>query len=212
MLLGRGVELFLPQRLKVPDRPEDGSHVRNGVDDVSGPRLTFRPDHRRALRDAPQRLPEVRRAADEWDGERPLVDVILDVRRRQDLRLVDVVDLERLQDLRLCEVADPALRHHRDRHNLLDLADLLRVRHARDASVASDVSRDSLECHDRACACLLGDARLLGVDDVHDHAALEHLCKACLDSRGAVLGHARSLARMSRAGMCVTLHLACGRT
>ena len=48
---------------------------------------------------------------------------------------------------------------------------------------------------------VLGDHGLLGVDDVHDDAALEHLGEAALDAHGAgfshaaVLGHGRSVAR-----------------
>ena len=60
-------------------RAEDGAHVRDRVDDVAGAGLALRADHRRALGDAPQRLAEVRRTADERDGELPLVDVVLDV-------------------------------------------------------------------------------------------------------------------------------------
>ena len=101
---------------------------------------------------------------------------------RQHLGLVDVVDLERLQDLRLGEVADPALGHHRDAHRLLDLADHPRVGHARDAALRADVGRDALERHHRDGPGLLGDPRLLGVDDVHDHAALEHLGEPALDA------------------------------
>ena len=56
--------------------------------------------------------------------ERPLVDVVRLVGRREHLGLVDVVDLERLEHLGLDEVADARLGHHGDRHGLLDLADL----------------------------------------------------------------------------------------
>ena len=176
------------------DRAEDGAHVRDRVDDVAGAGLALRPDHRGAFRDATQRFAEIRRAADERHGERPLVDVVLEIGGREDLGLVDVVDLERLEDLRLGEVPDPALRHHRDRDRLLDLLDLLGVAHARDAAVAPDVSGHALERHDRTRAGVLRDARLLGVDDVHDDAALQHLGEACLDSQRPVLGHGRSLA------------------
>ena len=156
-LLRLGVELLLAQRLEPADAAEDRAHVRDGVDDVAGARLALRADHRRALRDPPERLAEVRAAADERDGELPLVHVVLEVGRRQHLGLVDVVDLERLEDLRLDEVADPALRHHRDRHRLLDLADLVRVAHARDPALRADVGRDALERHHRDGARLLGD-------------------------------------------------------
>ena len=136
-----------------------------------------------------QRLAQVAAAADERDGELPLVDVVLLVGRRQHLALVDVVDLERLEDLRLDEVADPRLRHHRDRHGLLDLDDLVRVGHARDAALGADVGRDALERHHRDRAGVLGDPRLLGVGDVHDHPALEHLGEAALDAHRPDLGH-----------------------
>ena len=190
VLLRGGVQLVLAQRLERADRAEHRAHVRHRVDDVSRARLALRPDHRRTLGDAAKRLAEVRRAADERHGERPLVDVVLDIGRRQDLGLVDVVDLERLEDLRLGEVADPALRHDRDRDRLLDLLDLLGIAHPRDAAVAADVRGNALERHDRARTCVLGDARLLGVDDVHDDAALQHLGEPRLDPQRPVLGHA----------------------
>ena len=108
---------------------------------------------------------------------------------RQDLGLVDVVDLERLEHLRLGEVADARLGHHRDRHGLLDAADQQRVGHARDAAVAADVGGDALERHDGRGAGVLGDLRLLGVDDVHDHAALQHLGQAGLDTERRFVAH-----------------------
>ena len=51
-------------------------------------------------------------------------------------------------------------------------------------------------------ACVLGDLRLLGVDDVHDDAALEHLGEAGLDPQRAVLGHLSSLAARSYPEPC----------
>ena len=99
-------------------------------------------------------------------------------------RLVDVVDAERLEHLRLGEVADPALRHHRDRDRGLDALDHRRVAHAGDAAVAADVGGDPLERHHRDRAGVLGDLGLLGVDDVHDHAAAQHLREAPLDAGG----------------------------
>ena len=100
---------------------------------------------------------------------------MLDVGRGQHFRFVDVVDLELLQDLRLGEVADAALGHDRNRDRLLNLADPLRIRHARDAAVAANVRGDALERHDRAGAGFFGDPGLIRVDDVHDHAAFQHL-------------------------------------
>ena len=169
--------------------PEDRAHVADGVDDVAGAGLALRADHRRALADPSKRLAQVSAAADERDAEGPLVDVVLFVGRGEHLALVDVVDLERLEDLRLDEVADPRLGHHRDGHGLLDLADLGRVGHAGDAAFRADVGGHALERHHGDGPRLFGDRRLLGVRDVHDHAALEHLGEAALDSHGAELCH-----------------------
>ena len=113
--------------------------------------------------------------------EGPLVDVVRLVGRGQHLGLVDVVDAERLEDLGLDEVADAGLGHHRDGHGRLDALDHLRVAHAGHAAVAADVGRHPLERHDGDRAGVLGDLGLLGRDDVHDDAALQHLGQAALD-------------------------------
>ena len=80
-LLRRGVQLLVAQRLQPADLAEDRAHVGDRVDDVARAGLALRADHRRALGDAPQRLAEVRRAADERDREGLLVDVVLRRRR-----------------------------------------------------------------------------------------------------------------------------------
>jgi hypothetical protein len=113
------------------------------------------------------------------------------VGRREDLGLVDVVDLQGLQHLRLGEVADARLGHDGDRHGLLDALDHGRVAHPRHPAVAADVGRHALEGHDGGGAGVLGDLRLLGVDDVHDDAALEHLGQPGLDPECCLVTHIR---------------------
>jgi hypothetical protein len=49
----------------------------------------------------------------------------------------------------------------------------------------------ALERHHGDGAGRLGDLRLVGVDDVHDHPALEHLGEAALDAHRPVFGHRR---------------------
>ena len=153
-----------------------------GVGDVAGAGLALRADHGRALVDAAQGLTEVGRAADEGDGELPLVDVVGVVGRGQDLGLVDVVDAEGLQDLGLDEVADAGLGHDRDGDRRDDAVDHVGVAHAGHAALGADVGGDALQRHDGDGAGILGDPGLLGGDDVHDDAALEHLGHAALDA------------------------------
>ena len=194
-LLGGGRQLVGLERRQPADLARDRAQVADRLDDVAGAGLALGADHRRALADPAQRLAEVGRAAHERHLERPLVDVVGLVGGRQHLGLVDVVDLERLEHLRLGEVADPRLRHHRDRDRLLDALDHLRVGHPRDAAVAADVGGHALERHHRAGAGVLGDLRLLGRDDVHDHAALEHLGQTGLDREGRLVARGVAVAR-----------------
>ena len=113
-----------------------------------------------------------------------LVDVVALVGRGEDLGLVDVVDAERLEDLRLDEVADARLGHDRDRHRVHDPGDHLGVGHAGDAAGLADVGGHALERHHGDGAGVLGDLGLVGRDDVHDDAALEHLGEALLGRPG----------------------------
>ena len=61
------------------------------------------------------------------------------------------------------------------RHRIHDLANDPRRSHTRHATFLADIGGHALERHHRAGPGLLGDARLLGVGHVHDHAAFEHL-------------------------------------
>ena len=55
----------------------------------------------------------------------------------------------------------------------------------RDAAIPANVRGHSLQRHDGYGARVLGDLRLLSVDDVHDDAALEHLRQPALDTHAA---------------------------
>ena len=159
----------------------DRAHVSSRFDDVPGSGLTLRADHGRPFPDPSQRLTEVRGSAHERHRVVPLVHVVALVCGGQDLGLVDVIDAERLQHLSLDEVADPTLGHDRDGDCVHDLADLVGVGHAHHAALGPDIGGDPLERHDRDRARILRDLRLSGRRDVHDHAALQHLCESTLD-------------------------------
>ena len=151
--------------------------MAHGLDHVTGARLALRADHGRALLDATQRLAEILRAAHERHVEFTLVDVVDVVGGGEHLRLVDVVDLDGLQNACLGNVADTHLRHHRNRHGLLNALDHRRVAHTAYATGGADVGWNALQCHDGACTCVFGNACLFGRGHIHDHTALEHLCQ-----------------------------------
>ncbi len=168
------------------DLREDGARVADCLDHIARACIALEPDHGRALGDAAERLAEVLCAAHERDAEGALVNVVRLVRRRQHLRLVDAVDVERLEDLGLVEVTDAALGHDRDGARAHHVKDHGGVGRARDAAVGLDVRWDALQRHDRHRARRLGDARLLTVDDVHDHASLLEDSEGALSGRAAV--------------------------
>ncbi|EHM25040.1 hypothetical protein SPW_6547 [Streptomyces sp. W007] len=193
-VLGGGVQLVVVEAAQPGDLVLDLTQVADGLDDVAGTGLALRADHGRALGDAAQGLAQVGGAADEGGGERELVAVVDLVGRGEDLGLVDVVDTEGLEHLGLDEVADAGLGHDGDGDGPDDLLDHVGVGHPGHAAVLADVGRDPLQGHDGHGARVLGDLRLFGVDDVHDHAALELLGHAALDAGGAgggVLGGLR---------------------
>src|SRR5947207_251657 len=101
----------------------DRADVCHRLDDVPCARLALAADHRRALVDPAQCFTELARAAHEGNFEGVLVDVKLQIGRRQHLALVDVVDADRFQDLRFYEVADARLGHDRDRDRVHDRVD-----------------------------------------------------------------------------------------
>ena len=183
-LLGGHEQLVLAHPLQTADLAVHVAQLADGLDDVAGPGLALRAHHRGALVDAAERLAEVPTAAHERHLERVLVDVVGLVGRGQDLGLVDVVDAERLEHLRLDEVADACLGHDRDRHGVHDPGDHLGVGHARDAAGLADVGWHALERHHRDGAGVFGDLGLVGRDDVHDDAALEHLGETLLGRPG----------------------------
>src|SRR5688572_14755051 len=98
--------------------------------------------------------------------------------------LVDVVDTDGLEDLRLDEVADARLGHDGDSNRVADLLDEVDAAHARHTARGADIARDALERHDGDGPRLFGDLGVLGGDDVHDHAALEHLRQTGLHRPG----------------------------
>src|SRR5918992_3602411 len=176
--------LLVFQRAKAAYAADYLAHVPHGLDHVACAGLALGPDHSRPLTDAPQRLSEVGGTANERHFEGGLVYVVLLVGWGQDLGFVYVVHFEGLQDLGLHEVPYTCLRHYGDGDGLLDLLNLLGVAHARNPTVGPYVSGHPLQRHDGHSPRLLGDPGLLGVDDVHDDPALEHLGHPALDPEG----------------------------
>jgi hypothetical protein len=172
MLLGCKVQLLLSQHGQCLHLPHNLPHVLHGVHHVAGTGLSFGADHRRAFRDAAQRLAEVTSPADKGCFEGVLVNVVRLVGGGEHFRLVDEIDAELLQNLRLGKVADAGLGHHRDRDRFDDPLDELRIGHAGNAAFGADHRRNTLQRHDRHSTGLLGNLRLLDVHHVHDDAAL----------------------------------------
>ena len=171
VLFGFGVEFFFAEDGEDFHLLHDLADVLDGVDYVAGAGLALGADHGRAFGDAAQGFSEIARAADEWDVEGVLVDMVSFVGGREHFGFVDVVDAEFLQNLRFGKMSDAALGHDRDGHGGHDLANLFRRGHARNAAFGADLRGDALEGHDGDGSGFFGDGGLLGVGDVHDDAA-----------------------------------------
>ena len=172
------------------------------VDDISGASFALGADHGRAFGNTAERFAQVAGTADERHAEGVLVDVMGLVGRGEDLGFVDVVNAQLLQDLRLGKVPDAALGHHGNGDRVHDFANLLRRGHAGDAAFGPDLRGHALQRHDRHGSRLLGDGGLLGIGDVHDDAALQHLGKPGLQAQAisVVLRHDALLFRSRAQG------------
>ena len=177
-----GVEFLIAEDGERLHLRGDGAHVLDGVDDVAGAGLALGADHGCAFGDAAEGFAEVFCAADEGRVEGVLVDVVEFVGGGEDFGLVDEVDREGFENLGFDEVADAGLGHDGDADGLLDGFDHAGMRHAGHAALCADHGGNAFERHDGDCAGLLGDDGLVDVHDVHDDAALEHLCEAGLQA------------------------------
>ena len=101
VLFGFGVEFFFAEDGEDVHLLHDLADVLDGVDDVAGTGFTLGADHGGAFGDAAQGFSEIARAADEWDLEGVLVDVVGFVGGSEDFGFVDVVDAEFLQEFGL---------------------------------------------------------------------------------------------------------------
>ena len=200
-LLGFGHQLFLAEHRELLHLFLDGAHVPHGFDDVARAGFALGADHGRAFGDAPQRFAQIARAAHERHLEVALVDVVLFVGGREHFALVDVVDAQRFENARFHEVADARLGHHRNADGLHDLADLADRRHARHAAFFADVGRARAPAPSRRVApAFSAITRLLGVGDVHDDAALQHLGQADFHAKCVVQIHIDSPSFQTMAG------------
>ncbi len=101
VLFGFGVEFFFAEDGEDFHLLHDLPNVLDGVDNVAGAGLTFGANHGCAFGDAPQSLAKITRAADEWNLEGVLIDVVSFVGRREHFGFVDVIDAELLQEFAL---------------------------------------------------------------------------------------------------------------
>lgn len=110
-----------------------------------------------------------------------------------------LIDGKRGTNLAFDKVADTSFGHDRDGDCGHDIFDHGGIGHASNTTFDSDIGGDSLEGHDGCCTGFFSDAglysismhylrrerkeetHLLGIDDVHDNAAFQHLSQTSLD-------------------------------
>src|SRR3954447_5752448 len=80
-------------------------------------------------------------------------------------------------------MADAYLRHHGDGHRGHDVPDDPDLGHSSNSAFLANVRWNPLQCHHGGGARVFCNDSLLGVDDVHDHAALKHLGQSDLQPK-----------------------------
>ncbi len=76
-----------------------------------------------------------------------------------------------------------AFRHDGDAHRFHNFEDHRGVAHPCHAAIFANIGGDALKGHHRAGAGILGNFRLVRVDHIHNHPALEHLCQAAIQHK-----------------------------
>jgi hypothetical protein len=160
------------------DFAEDGAHVANRLDDVTGTGFAFGADHCGPLCATAEGFSKVAGSADEGDSEGVLVDVVGVVGGGENFAFVNEVNFEGFEDLGFDEMTDAALGHDGDGHCFFDAEDHFRVGHAGNSAIFADVGGDSFESHDGDGSGIFGDSGLFGVDNIHDDATFEHFSEA----------------------------------
>ena len=188
--LGIAVQFIGVHAADAADFAADGAGVADGFDDVAGAGFAFGTHHGGAFADAAQSLAKIAASADKGNVKLPFVDVMLFVGWRQDLALVDIIDSQGLQYLRFDKVSDAGFGHDGNGDSLDNSFNHVGVAHAGDAALNANIGRHALKRHHGSRAGLFGDLRLRWGDDIHNHAALEHLRQTALDLVGAFFGAA----------------------
>lgn len=154
-----------------------GAHVAHGLHNVARAGFALGANHGCAFLDTAQRFAKVARTAYERHLELRLVNVERIIGWGKHFGFVDVVDVYCLEHLRFDEMANAALRHNGNAHGFLNALDHFGVAHAGNAARCANIGRNAFECHNGAGSGGFGNARLFGRGDVHDNAALKHLCQ-----------------------------------
>src|SRR5690242_16816440 len=126
--------------------------------------------------------------------------MVLFVGRRESFDIIHEIEAQGFQNAGLHEVADTRFGHRPDACGVHDMPDLTDGRHARQTGFLANVGGHALERHDGCCPGLFGDQRLLGIGDVHDDAALEHLREPHLYAKRVVQIHTLSFSVQTMAG------------
>src|SRR5699024_5228049 len=153
-------ELVFIEAAQTVDITANSAQVTHCFGDIAGAGLTLGANHCGTFGDTTQRLTQVGSTTDERYVELPFVDVVGVVRWTKHLGFIDEIHAESFQYLRFNEVSDTGLGHHGDGNRVDDAFDQVRVAHARNATLCTDIGWHTLQSHDCGCAGCFSDAGL----------------------------------------------------
>ncbi|OQB04832.1 MAG: hypothetical protein BWY20_00277 [Spirochaetes bacterium ADurb.Bin215] len=150
------------------------AHVAHCFNYVSCTGFALGTHHGRAFADAAEGFAKIPASANKGHLELVLVDMIGLVRRGEHFAFVDKVDGKRFKNLSFHKMTDTTFCHDRNGNAFLNFLDHFRIGHAGYSAIPADIRGDPFEGHNGRCSGVFSDLCLVGIGDIHYHAALEH--------------------------------------
>ena len=153
---------------------------------IPGSGLTLGSNHSSPFDDAANRFAQIRATTNEWNRKIVFRNVIKRVSGCEDFRFINHVNAQCFENSSFFIVSNTSLGHDRDTGGFDDSLNEIRVTHASNTSICTDVCGYALESHYTRCTRIFCNMGLLRCNNVHNDAAFLHFSKSTLEQLSAL--------------------------